>query len=136
MNPAEQFVQRLYATFAGRVPINVGVTRGFGMVYPLVFEHPISAAVGLVACAWNRGADPDLVQIYHVSVFQPRKGHGTAILTHLCRLADEFRVRLYVQPEPIGAPDQDPIAPDKLTHWYKQFGFVGGAGLVRPIHEA
>gem|GEM_PF-5625819 len=133
MTPAETFCVTLYSTHAGRVPVSVGLRKPFNKVYPLVFESPAGVPLGLVGCAWNQGAPPDLVQLYHVSAFHPRSGAGRTIMVAVCALADRLQVRITTQPELIGAgvpgwelPDDGEAA---LLLWYARFGFVPAGNL-------
>lgn len=133
MTPAETFCSTLYSTHTGRVPVSVGFRKPFNKVYPLVFENPAGVPLGLVGCAWNQGAPPDLVQLYHVSAFHPRSGAGRTIMVAVCALADHLQVRITTQPELIGAgvpgwelPGDGEAA---LLRWYAEFGFVPVVGL-------
>jgi hypothetical protein len=131
MNSARQYVLDLYAQFPGRVPVKVGLTLGFGSVYPFVFEGAGAMPLGLVGCAWNEGQDSDLVQIYHVSVFKPNQGAGSKILRHLCSEADRLSVRLNVQAQPQYIDIDDCISDQKLQNWYQSFGFEGATAMTR-----
>lgn len=83
MNQAEAFCAQLYSAHSGRVPLFVGIQNPFRKVYPLVFQSHEGVPQGLVGCAWNEGMDPDLVQLYHVSSFQPGSGAGSNIMSAL-----------------------------------------------------
>ena len=99
MNKADQFVEDLYCSFNGRVPIKVGFTQGFEAVYPLVFENSNGVPIGLIGCASNKWISADLVQIYHLSTFKPNCGAGTIMMKYLCTKADLFQVSLCLQAE-------------------------------------
>ncbi len=133
MNPAETFCAQLYAVHSGRVPLSVGMQKPFRKVYPLVFQSHEGVPLGLVGCAWNEGMDPDLVQLYHVSAFQPGSGAGSKIMGDLCALADDLQVRITTQPELIGAGVPGWELPhdreEALRRWYARFGFTRTAGV-------
>lgn len=133
LNPAQQYVEFLYRCYPGRVPVVVGGTHGFGMVYPFVFEDSDGRAIGCVGCAWNKGADSDLVQIYHVNAFRPGRGDGTKILRGLCEQADRYGVRLTLMPQARWVGDEYPLEDDELRKWYRQFGFKGAGYLTRIV---
>ena len=132
MTPAQIFVKNLYAKFQGRIPLTVGITLGFGVVYPFVFEDESGVPIGLVGCAWNQGSESDFVQVYHVSSFRPRNGAGSNMMKYLCAEADRVGVRLYVQAEPRWIEDEDdPLDKESLIRWYQKFGFKGYGALTR-----
>src|SRR3990167_2521563 len=55
------------------------------------------------------------------------KGHGSAALRELCRLADHYGVVLHldVDGDPAGPPDFE-----ALGSWYRRHGFVGERGSI------
>ncbi len=134
MNPAQTYVATLYARFPGRVPVKVGLTLGFGAVYPLVFEDASGVPIGLVGCSWSEGQSADFVQVYHISAFKPRTGAGTKILQYLCDEAYRLGVKLYVQAQPQYIDIDEAIDGEKLQSWYRTFGFRGSVGLTRVPH--
>ncbi|MBU1691782.1 MAG: hypothetical protein KJ958_04525 [Gammaproteobacteria bacterium] len=132
MTPAQTFVKNLYAKYQGRAPLMVGLTHGFGAVYPFVFEDESGVPIGLIGCAWNQGSETDFVQIYHFSSFRPRNGAGTKMMDYLCAEADRVVIRLYVQAEPRWTEGEDePLDKESLIRWYKKFGFKGNGALTR-----
>jgi len=131
MNSARSYVLALYARFEGQVPVKVGITCGFGAVYPFVFEDGKGLPMGLVGCAWNEEQASDLVQIYHVSAFKPKQGAGTKIMRHLCAEADRMQVKLYLQAQPQYIDVDKSISEEKLQDWYRSFGFKGSLLLTR-----
>lgn len=133
MVPAQKYVEFLYRRYSGRVPVVVGATLGFGMVYPFVFENSDGRAIGCVGCAWNEGQDPDLVQIYHVNAFKPKCGDGTRIVQELCDQADLHEVRLTLMSQPRWVNDEYPLENDELRQWYGLFGFEGRGYLTRAV---
>lgn len=135
MNPAQNFVATLYGRFLGRVPVKIGLTRGFGAVYPLVFEDEVGVPIGLIGCAWSEGQDPNLVQVYHISAFKPGRGEGTKVLNFLCAEADRHCVSLYVQATAQYVGDELPMDDNTLAAWYRKYGFRGLGALTRqPIY--
>ncbi len=129
-----RFVRELQQMYSWRVPIAVGLSVPGGHLFPAVASDSAGRAVGLAGCAWNEGADvEDLVQVYHVSVFQKRLGHGTYLLERLCALADTCHTRLYVQAQTQFDETNDDIPQDVLMRWYRDFGFSGpGPAMIRP----
>jgi hypothetical protein len=135
ITPARRYVEFLYRRYPGRVPVVVGGTHGFGMVYPFVFEDSNGRAIGCVGCAWNKGEAPDLVQKYHINAFWPGSGDGRKMMQDLCHHADSHRVRLTLMPQPRWVDDDYPLEDDALREWYRQFGFEGHAYLTRPLAQ-
>jgi hypothetical protein len=131
MNSAQCYVQTFYERYPGRAPVVVGSTHGFGLVYPFIFTRDTATPIGMVGMAWNEGAAPDEVQLYHISAFFPCRGDGSHILSILCQAADELKVNLYVQAEPQGDINTT-ISTPKLIQWYRRFGFEGKLFMTRP----
>lgn len=131
VTPAEEFVSHVYGRFPGRVRFVAGIAYGFGEVYPFVVEDDGGKPIGLVACAWNKESAPDLVQVFHISAFHTQQGMGSWILDWLCAQADNFNVRLYVQPTPIWIENEPGLDEDALKAWYGRRGFLGAFGLTR-----
>ena len=136
MTPAKALVNALYERFKGRAPLLVGATCGFGMVYPFVFEDATGRPLGLIGCAWNKGSESDIVQVYHISSFFPKLGAGTKMMQYLCSEADRFQVKLYVNAQPQSTNDEAPLDQDELTHWYSKFGFSGYEEMTRQPKSA
>lgn len=74
--------------------------------------------------------DPGTVHINGVRAVRPGEGAGTAALEHLTAMADQHDVRLTLDAKPL---DRGGIGEDKLSAWYRRFGFTpaGGAEMVR-----
>lgn len=132
--PGPSFVHHLQQLYPWRVPISVGLTIPGGHLLPSMIRDSGGRAVGLVGCGWNENAEPELVQVYHVSTFHKRRGHGTYVLDRLRALADSLRTRLYVQAQPLFDDGDDEFSEDALVRWYCGFGFAGpGSCLTRPL---
>lgn len=133
LRPGPRFVREVQQTYGWRVPLSVGLTVPGGHLLPSVVSDLGGRPVGLVGCGWNEGAPPDLVQVYHVSAFHRRRGHGTFILDRLCELADVCGAQLFVHALPQYDDGDDTIPDEDLIRWYRGFGFDGaGSGLTRP----
>lgn len=135
--PGPRFVHAFRQLQPWRVPLSVGLTVPGGHLFPAVIADDAGRPAGLVGCAWNASADPDLVQVYHVSAFRKRRGTGTMIMHRLCALADAQQVRLFLQAQPQYDDGDEEIPDAKLIAWYRRFGFIGaGMSLTRsPIGE-
>lgn len=107
-----------------------GYNQNLSEIYPFVFKTPDGESIGIVAL----GVIDDekrVVHIYHLGTFISKHGDGCKILKELCHRADKFNILLSVSA--IFMPNgKDPkMDDDRLTEWYKRFGFKGDAGLLR-----
>lgn len=71
-----------------------------------------------------------------IHIPRERRGNkiGSALLKHLCELADENGVNLYAEPHPF---DACPLTQDQLIEWYERHGFIrfGGAWRRWPVRR-
>ena len=129
MDKEKKYVEFFYEKFSGRISLGVGYNNDLTEIFPFVFEKD-GTPLGIVAIgAISNGME--LVNIYHIGAFRPKLGDGSFILKELCNQADRFNITLSVSA--IFMPNgKDPVMEsDKLTNWYKGFGFKGDDGLVR-----
>lgn len=129
MTTASEYVEHLYSLFEGRAPLLVGVNSKFKSVYPFVYENTNGIPLGLVGMAANNDTDQTEVQLYHISAFKIKNGHGSEIMRFLCKKADEFGVRIYAQAE-VQFSDKESLIGQDLVNWYHKFGFIGN-GIIR-----
>lgn len=131
MTKAEEFVQTLYSNFEGRVPLVAGYGHGFASkIYPLVYENENGIPIGLLAVAASSIEDTSEVQLFHISTFKPGMGHGKKMMNYICNLADELKVKIYLQAE-VQFSDRYTLIGQDLIDWYKQFGFIGNGSMKR-----
>ena len=131
MTKASEYVKHMYSLFEGRAPLMVGMNKSFNKVYPFVYENNKSIPLGLVGIAANNESDPTEVQLYHISAFKIKKGHGSEIMKFICKNADEFGVSLYAQAE-VQFSDKESLIQIKgdgtlLIHIWSTFNLI-------PIH--
>lgn len=121
---AAEYVNHMYSLYEGRAAVTVGVNSDLKCVYPFVFENASRVPIGLIALSADGGSNPDDVDIYHISAFNPGNGQGSEIVHFLCTVADEYRVRLCIQAE---AQDNGKVTMTsaELINWYRKFGFTG-----------
>ena len=74
--------------------------------------------------------DEVVIEGFLVPLDQRRSGVGTAILTALCRKADDDGIILAVSPEPVRIMISDPIPRKVLEAFYAKHGFIPGADGV------
>jgi hypothetical protein len=130
MSTADNYINRFYEKYGGRVAIGVGYNPDLSEIYPLVFKNHAAESIGIVAL----GATLDehrTVYIYHLGAFEPRNGNGTRILQELCDQADKFGVALKASAIVTPNGKDDDMTTDQLEKWYRKFGFKGDAGLLR-----
>jgi hypothetical protein len=60
------------------------------------------------------------LEVLDLSSDNPRKGHATALMRHLCLEADGSGKVLILIPKPFA----DGLTQDQLERWYERFGFV------------
>lgn len=124
MTVATRYVDHLYSLYHGRAAVTVGVDNESVSIHPFVFEDINNVPIGLIALSAEGFANPSDVDIYHISAFNPGKGHGTRIMNFLCESADEYGVRLSIQAEAQDNGNQTMTSPE-LVDWYRGYGFTG-----------
>ena len=130
MTRAAEYVNHMYSLYQGRAALTVGVNSESNCVYPLVFENTHHVPIGLIALAADSSSKPGDVDIYHISAFIPGKGQGSEILNFLCKMADQYSVRLCIQVE-VQFNGNQAMTTAELTDWYQQFGFTGDSVMHR-----
>jgi hypothetical protein len=130
MTKATAYVDHMYSQFEGRAAVTVGVNSGSESIHPFVYENKSQIPVGLIAMSVDDATDLATVDVYHISAFRPGNGQGSEIMKYLCNVADEFEVRLCIQPQAqfSGRPT---LAGADLISWYRKFGFNGNGTMYR-----
>ena len=127
-----RYLKFIYDRYPGRVAIGVAYSQEMNEIFPVVIDDGHGQILGIVAMAVMVHDDIAAVHIYHFSVFSPKLGNGTKMLTILCRQADRFKIALSLTPIPSSGGDDHCISYEKLAIWYRQFGFEGDTLLCRP----
>jgi hypothetical protein len=130
MTRATEYVNHMYSLYQGRAAVTVGVNDEFNSIHPFVFENEHKVPVGLIALSAASIAEPTEVDVYHISAFIPGQGQGTAILSFLCKAADDFKVRLCVHAQ-IQHNGNQTLTNVDLVNWYHKFGFTGDRMMRR-----
>ena len=130
MSSAEEYVSFLYSKFTGSVPLAVGHGGQMKMIYPFVYESIDLGPIGLVGISAVENIDLNEAQLFHISSFWPRKGHGSEMMKYLCSLADEYSVNISLQAEVRFGRNKTLIGKE-LVLWYRKFGFVGKEFMKR-----
>jgi hypothetical protein len=130
MTRATEYVEHMYSLYEGRAAVTVGVNNEYNSIHPFVFEDENRVPVGLIALSADSISEPTDVDVYHISVFIPGKGQGTEILSFLCRVADEFKVRLCIQAQ-VQFNGKQVLTNSDLVNWYHKFGFSGDKLMCR-----
>lgn len=125
-----EFVSYFYERYQGRIAIGVGYTQNMSEIYPLVFQNRSGESIGVVALGIAHEKE-NVVYIYHLGAFVPRRGNGSIILKELCRQADRFKISLSVSAIPLFSEKGFKMTAERLTLWYRGFGFKGDTGLIR-----
>ena len=110
--------------------MTVGVNSESDIVHPFVFENKGKIPIGLIAMSADGISNPVDVDIYHISAFNPGKGQGSEIMQFLCRVADEYGVRLCIQVE-VQYNGKLTMTSAELISWYHKFGFTGNSIMYR-----
>ncbi len=130
MTKATDYVNHMYSRFDGRAAVTVGVNSISESIHPFVYENNSQMPIGLIAMSVDNASDSSVVDIYHISAFKPGNGQGSEILVFLCNAADDFEVRLCIQPE-AQFSGRKTLAGAKLISWYRKFGFNGNGTMYR-----
>jgi|GEM_PF-928646 len=130
MTRAAEYVNHMYSLYQGRAAVTVGIDSESLSIHPFVFENSEKIPIGLIAMSTDGMANPIDVDIDHISAFIPGNGQGSEILTFLCRMADEYGVRLCIQAE-IQYNGRKTMTPTELVNWYHKFGFTGNRTMHR-----
>lgn len=130
MTKAAEYVDHMYSRYKGRAAVTVGVNSALNSVHPFVFENRLNIPIGLIALSPDGLTNPDSVDIYHISAFMPGEGQGSEIMNFLCKVADEYGVRLCIQAE-VQSNGYPAMTQAELLAWYHKFGFVGGSVMRR-----
>ena len=130
MTKATDYVNHMYSRFDGRAAVTVGVNSISESIHPFVYENNSQIPIGLIAMSVDNASDSSAVDIYHISAFKPGNGQGSEILVFLCNAADDFEVRLCIQPE-AQLSGRQTLAGAKLISWYRKFGFNGNGTMYR-----
>lgn len=130
MTKAAEYVDHMYSLYKGRAAVTVGVNSELNSVYPFVFENKLKIPIGLIALSPDGLTNPDSVDIYHISAFMPGEGQGSEIMNFLCKVADEYNVRLCIQAE-VQSNGYPAMTQAELLAWYHKFGFIGGKIMHR-----
>lgn len=133
MTRAAEYVNHMYSLYHGRAAVTVGVNSESNSVHPFVFENIHHVPIGLIALSADSRSNPGDVDIYHISAFIPGKGQGSEILNFLCRMADQYSVRLCIQVE-VQFNGNQTMTTAELTDWYHKFGFTGNSVMHREPH--
>ena len=130
MTRAAQYVKHMYSLYDGRAAVTVGVNSESNSVHPFVFENKGNVPIGLIAMSVDGYSNPVNVDIYHISAFNPGNGQGSEIMHFLCRVADEYGVRLCIQAEVLYNGELT-MTTAELIDWYHKFGFTGNRIMHR-----
>jgi hypothetical protein len=130
MTRAADYVNHMYSLYKGRAAVTVGINSNSNSIHPFVFENTHRVPIGLIALSADSSANPADVDIYHISAFIPGKGQGSEILNFLCRVADQYSVRLCIQVE-VQSNGSQSMTTAELTDWYHRFGFTGDSFMHR-----
>ena len=130
MTKAAEYVNHMYSLYQGRAAVTVGVDSESLSIHPLVFENNNDVPIGLIAMSADGIANPDDVDIYHISAFIPGNGQGSEIMAFLCRVADEYGVRLCIQAD-VQYNGKQTMTAMELVNWYHKFGFTGNRTMHR-----
>ena len=130
MTRAAEYVNHMYSQYQGRAAITVGINSESASIHPFVFENARKVPIGLSALSADDISNPANVDIYHISSFTPGKGQGTEIMNCLCRQADDYGVRLFIQAEAQFNGNKTMTTPE-LIDWYQKFGFTGSRTMQR-----
>jgi len=133
MTRATEYVNHMYSLYEGRAAVTVGINNEFNSVHPFVYENDNKVPIGLIALSAASISEPTEVDVYHISVFIPGKGQGTEIMSSLCNIADEFKVRLCVDARVQHNGNQTLTNVD-LVNWYYKFGFTGDRMMCREVN--
>ena len=130
MTRAAEYVNHMYSLYQGRAAVTVGVNSESDSVHPFVFENKGKIPIGLIAMSADGMSNPVDVDNYHISAFNPGNGQGSEIMHFLCRVADEYGVRLCVQAE-VQYNGKLTMTTAELINWYHKFGFTGNRIMHR-----
>lgn len=130
MTRASAYVNHMYSLYEGRAAITVGINSESCSIHPFVFENVHNVPIGLIALSADGIANPADVDIYHVSAFIPGKGQGSEIMNFICSAADEYGVRLCIQPD-VQPNGNQTMTTAELVDWYHKFGFTGSRIMHR-----
>ncbi len=130
MTRAAEYVSDIYSLYEGRAAVTVGVSSESICIHPFVFENTSKVPIGLIALSADSIANPEDVDIYHISAFIPGKGQGSEIMNFLCATADEYGVRLNIQAE-VQLNGNQTMTTLELVDWYHKFGFTGNRIMHR-----
>jgi hypothetical protein len=110
MKPPENNADRMWDEYMQGKPINP-----FCDLERVILKDGVPIGCVQVYSLWGN------IQVSSIRVFTPRQGHGTFILKEILDLADKWKVRVRLCPEPFGQR----FCPRKpLVKWYKKHGFV------------
>lgn len=130
MTTAENYVRFFYEKHTGRVAIGVGYHEDLSQIFPFVFQNNKNESIGVVAMSAVPDED-NIVYLYHIGAFEPRRGNGSRILKELCRQTDKFEISLRASAFVLSDGKTPEMTPEKLIGWYEKFGFEGDEGLQR-----
>ena len=130
MTKAAAYVNHIYSQYEGRAAITVGINSESASIHPFVFENTSKVPIGLIALSADGASNPVDVDIYHISSFTPGRGQGTEIMNFLCRVADEYGVRLCIHAEVQLSGNKTMTTPELIV-WYRKFGFTGNRAMHR-----
>lgn len=74
------------------------------------------------ACIVLRASSSDVIEVQTLIAYPDKRGHGTAMLTKLCEVADVLEVQLWLDAKPFGEC-RSHIPLSKLKSVYRSFGF-------------
>ena len=130
MTRAAEYVNHMYSLYEGRAAVTVGIDSELNSVHPFVFVNQSKVPIGLIALSTDGISNPADVDIYHVSAFVPGKGQGSEIMNFLCSVADDYGVRLCIQPD-VQFNGNNTMKKPELIGWYHKFGFTGNRVMHR-----
>jgi len=95
---------------------------GLGIINPYVI-YLNNTKVGCMYLDWNENLIENHVGISYIYIYEQNIGYGTKVLSKVCRLADIYRITLFLDAVP-QKPTNDSISQQVLKSWYTSFNFI------------